>query len=127
MKGKHLKEHIDLIRAVLSSIVLVSGAVGSLVNILCGHSLPTFLSGVVVLLILVFIFTEFKDRRERHREEKAILRELDAAHRQITSTPMPYPIEVSDNRAMPLDRIYVRPDGQWVLRILAPRTREGSP
>jgi hypothetical protein len=59
----------DMLRTALSTVVLVATAVGSIFNLIQGTHLPAILLGAIVLVIVVLIVAEIRDKREKVRRE----------------------------------------------------------
>ena len=108
-----------MLRTVLSTVVLVATAVGSVFNVIQGTHLPEILLGAIVLVIVVLIVAEIREKREKARREAQEQAKGTAAVRAALGVspahlPPPPRIPTPDNASEPWRW---NPAGQLILRM----------
>jgi hypothetical protein len=127
MKWGHWREHTDFLRTVLNTIILVSGAAGSIINLVKGNNIPVVLSIAAMVIVVVFILAELKERRDRKREAEKVVAGVSFAQAQVAATPVPYPTVVPESHTLVGNCTYWNSGGRLVLRLVAPRASGGKP
>lgn len=65
MNWKAWRERMDFLRAVLNTVIFVSGAIGSIFNLIKGNNLPMIFSLLAMVFVVIFVITDLKSRRDR--------------------------------------------------------------
>lgn len=124
MNWGHWREHTDFLRTILNTIILVSGAAGSIITLVKGNNIPILISLVVFSIILIFVLVEIKDRRDKRKGDARTVEAIKA-----TATPpasgdaAPFPVVLPQQGVESAPRVYRAPGGRLVLRLVAPAGR----
>ncbi|MEI7437026.1 MAG: hypothetical protein WCL16_09515 [bacterium] len=129
MPVKQFKEHADFLKNVMNILILVSGALGSVVNLIKGNNVPMIISMVAVAVVIGFVLVEWKSRRDQAVVARAAVAE--AAQNAVPtrrplapdSEPVPHPIVIPHEPVAGGDRVYTDSLGKRVLRLVVARGR----
>ena len=118
---------VDVLKTTLSTLILVSGATGSVVNLLKGNNIPMAVSLSIVVLAVVIIIAEIRSSAAERRRRGARLGEVVSAGSGGAEREIAAPedrIAVRRLAGAPLadlgaaDRVYVNAKGALVVRAL---------
>ncbi|MBA4386627.1 MAG: hypothetical protein C0404_01530 [Verrucomicrobia bacterium] len=87
---------IDVLKMALSTLVLVSGAVGSAVNLFAGNQLPFVISVTAVVIVVVVIVAEIRSARQAAAHERRIHEIEQANAEKISHAVQDEPVRLVD-------------------------------
>lgn len=126
MDMRRWREHTDFLRVVLNTIVFVSGAIGSMVNMAKGNNIPLALSIAAMVIVVVFVAVELLTRGDQRPQT------IPRPATPVSAGPAAPPETGAAVRPVPVtppgaaEALWYRTgDGRRVIRLVTPAARNG--
>ncbi len=124
---------VDVLKTALSTLVLVSGAIGSVVNLLRGNSIPFAISLTGFLLIVLIVLSEVRAALRESRAAAAQSRRAPADTAALSGAACPDWLDLAAASARHPEapeaaadgRVYLADSGAPVIRLVALEPAEG--